>query len=92
MFDRGTEFMAESAKMCQKDYGLKMKNITTRNPQSNEIIKQIHQTIGNIIPTFDMSNIVNNNPWSHILAITMFAVGAIYHTTIQASPMRLLFG
>ena len=87
MFDRGTEFMAEFAKMCHNDYGLKRKPITTRDPQSNAIIKRIHQTIGNVIRTFDVSNIVNNNPWSGILAATMFAVRATYHTTLQASPM-----
>ena len=39
LFDRGTKFMAEFAKMCQNDYGLKRKPITTRNPQSNSTIK-----------------------------------------------------
>ena len=29
IFDRGTEFMGEFAKMCRKDYGLKTKPITT---------------------------------------------------------------
>ena len=76
--------MADFSKMCQNDYGLKRKPITTRNPQSNSIIKQIHQTIGNIIRTFDVSDIVNNNPWSGILAATMFAVRTTYHTTLQA--------
>ena len=84
--------MAEFAKMCHNDYGLKRKPITTRNPQSNAIIERIHQTIGNIIRTFDMSNIINNDPWLGILAATMFAVRAIYHTTLQASPMQLVFG
>ena len=84
--------MAEFSKMCHNDYGLKIKHITTRNPQSNAIIKRIHKTIGNIIRTFDVSNIVNNDPWSGILAATMFAVRATYHTTLQASPMQLVFG
>ena len=77
--------------MCHNDYDLKRKPITTRNPQSNAIIERIHQTIGNIIRTFDVSNIVNNDPWSGILAATMFAVRATYQTTLQASPMQLLF-
>ena len=84
--------MAEFAKMCHNDYGLKRKPITTRNPQSNAIIERIHQNIVNIISTFDVSNIVNNDPWSGILAATMFAVRATYHTTLQASPMQLVFG
>ena len=71
MFDRGTEFMAEFAKMCQNDYGLKSEPITTRNPNSNAIIERIHQTIGNIIRTFDVSNIVNNDPWLRQGCLTM---------------------
>ena len=92
VFDRSTEFMDEFANMCKNDYGLKRKPITTRKPQSNAIIERIHQTIGNIIRTFDVSIIVNNNPWSGILAATMFAVRTTYHTKIQASPMQLVFG
>ena len=45
--------------MCHNEYGLKRKPITTRNPQSNAIIERIHQTIGNIIRTFDVSKIAN---------------------------------
>ena len=82
VFHRGTEFMAEFTKMCQNYYGLKREPITTRNPQSNEIIERIHQTIENIIGTFDVSNIVNNDPWSSILAPTIFAVRTTYHTTL----------
>ena len=92
VFDRGTKFMAKFVKMCHNDSGLKRKPITTRNPQSNAIIEQIHKTIGNIIRTFDVSSIVNNDPWSGILAATMFAVRKTYHTTLQASPMQLVFG
>ena len=92
VFDSGTKFMAEFSKMCHNDYRLKRKPITTRNPQSNAIIKRIHQTIRNIIRTFDVSNIVNNDPWSGILAVTMFAVRATYHKTLQASLMQLVFG
>ena len=71
--------------MFQNDYGLKSKPITTSNPQSNAIIERIHQTIGKIIRTFDVSNIVNNDPWSGILAATMFDVRATYHNTIFIS-------
>ena len=84
--------MAEFAKICQNDYGLKRKPITTRNPQFNAIIKLIHQTIENIIRKFDVSNIVNNDPWSGILAATMFAVRATYCTSLQESSMQLVFG
>ena len=86
VFDCCTKFMAEFAKMCNNDYGLKRKPVTTRNTKSNTIIKRIHQTIGNTIRTFDVSKIVNNDPWSGILAAKMFAFRATYYTTIQAYP------
>ena len=92
MFDRGTKFMAEFSNMCQNYYGLKRKPITTRNSQSNAIIERIHQTIGNIIRIFYVSNIVNNDQWSGILAATMFSVRATYHPTLQSSPMKLVLG
>jgi transposase InsO family protein len=40
--NRGTEFIAEFAKMAQEDCGLKLKPITTRNPQANAIIERVH--------------------------------------------------
>ena len=55
-------------------------------------MEQNYQVIGNIISTFDMSDIVHNNPWSGILAATIFAIRVTYHTTLQASPMQLGFG
>jgi transposase InsO family protein len=91
-FNRGTEFMAEFTKMCRNDYGLKRKPITTRNPQSNAIIECIHQMTGNIIRTFDVTTINKDDPWSGILAASMFAVRDTYHTTLRASPMQLVFG
>ena len=36
LFDCGTKFMSEFAKMCQNNYGLKGKPIATRNPQYNK--------------------------------------------------------
>ena len=39
VFDRGTKFMDEFSKMCQKEYDIKRKSFTTRNPQSNAIIE-----------------------------------------------------
>jgi len=91
-FDRGTEFMAEFAKTIKDCYGIKKKGITTRNPQANAIIERIHQTIGNMIRTFDYDNLDEADPWSGILSATMFAVRATYHTTLQATPSQLVFG
>ena len=93
-YDQGTEFMAEFAAMVKNDYGIKPKGITKRNPQANAIIERIHQTIGNIIRTFEVQDnyLDEEDPWEGILAATMFAVRATYHTTLQATPSQLVFG
>jgi Bacterial SH3 domain len=36
--------------------------------------------------------LAENDPWGDILAATMFAVQATYHTTMQATPGQLVFG
>ena len=90
-FDRGSEFMAEFAKMVKEDYGVTKRPITARNPQANAIIERIHQNIGNILRTFDIEEVDKDDSWSGILAATMFAVRATYHTTTQATPMQLVF-
>lgn len=94
IFDRGKEFMGEFARMVEKDYGVKRKPITTRNPQANSIIERIHQTIGNMIRSFQIGQleIDENDPFSGVLAATMFATRATYHTTTQATPSQLVFG
>lgn len=85
--------MAEFAKLVCNDYGLKIKPITTRNPQANAIIERAHQTIGNIIRTFNIQTMDKKDPWSGILLVaTMFAVRATFHTMLKASPMQLVFG
>ena len=79
--------MAEFAQM--------VKNDTTRNPQANSIIEQVHQTIGNIICTFEMTkktDIDEEDPWSGVFTATMFAIRATDHMTNQAMPAQLVFG
>jgi hypothetical protein len=67
--------------MVKNDYGVKLKPISNRNLQANAIIKRIHQTIGNIIQTFNVQAMDADDPWTVILAATMFAVCVTYHTT-----------
>jgi hypothetical protein len=84
--------MGDFAKMAKTDYGIKRKPITTRNPQVNAIIEHVHQTIGNILRTFCVNEVDEDDPWSGILAATSFAVQSTYHTTLQATPAQLVLG
>eukprot|EP00957_Ditylum_brightwellii_P048439 3675890-Ditylum_brightwellii.AAC.1 len=46
--------MAEFTEMISSDYGVKKKPIIARNPQANSIIVRIHQSIGNMIRSFEV--------------------------------------
>ena len=76
ILDRGNEFLAEFKTLIEGDYGIPIKPITTRNPKANAILERVHQTIGNIIHTFKVNEMVldDDNPWDGILAATMFAL------------------
>eukprot|EP00957_Ditylum_brightwellii_P086469 6579109-Ditylum_brightwellii.AAC.1 len=56
--------MAEFNEMTASDYGVKKKPIAARNPQTNSIIERIHQTIGNVIGSFEVydTNIDEKDP------------------------------
>ena len=41
---------------------------------------------------FNREDIDEDNPWAGILTATMFGVRSTYHTTLQATPMQLVFG
>eukprot|EP00957_Ditylum_brightwellii_P030948 2344827-Ditylum_brightwellii.AAC.1 len=62
--------MAEFTEMITSDYGVKKKPITERNLQANSIVERIHQTIGNMIRTFEVhdTSIDENDPWTGILS------------------------
>ena len=80
--------------MIKKDYGVKGKPITVRNPQANAIVERVHQVIGNIIRTFELEDnyLDKEDPWKGILSATAFAVRSTFHTTLHNSPGQLVFG
>lgn len=93
-YDQGKEFLGDFAQMVRRDYGIKMRPITVRNPQANSVVERVHQTIGNMLKTFklyDKEDWDEEDPWSGILTAVMFGLRATYHTTTQASPMQLIF-
>ena len=92
--DHGNEFLVEFKIMIQVDYGIKVKAFTSRNPQTNSILERVHQTIGHIIRTYKVQDMVldDENPWDGTLASTIFALRATVHTTTQYIPAQLVFG
>ena len=86
--DCGNEFLAAFKIMIQANYSITVKPFTSRNLKANSILERVHQTIGNIIRTFKVQDMVlnNENPWDGILASTMFALRAMVHTITQQMP------
>ena len=80
--------------MMENDYGILCSPISVRNPQAHAIVERVHQTIGNIIRTFNIQemDLDNENPWEGILSSTMFAIRSTVHTTTQHTPSQLVFG
>ena len=76
IMDRGRECKAEFYNMITVDYNIKPKVITIRNLQANAIIEHVHQTIGNVLRTFDVNKTVlhSDDPWSGILSATGFTI------------------
>ena len=80
--------------MIEEEYGIEKRGILPRNPQANFVLERIHQVIGNMIKTFriyDREYLDEQNPWSGILSAIMFGIRATYHTTLEATPMQLVF-
>ena len=93
IYDRGTEFMSDFSKMIKDDYGVTRKPITARNPQANAVLERIHQTLGNIIRTYQLHQmeVDETDPWAGILSTAMFALRATYHTVLKATPCQVVF-
>ena len=80
--------------MIQADFVFKIKPITSRNPQANSNLERVHQTIGNIIRTFKIQDVLfdDDNPWDRILGSTIFTLCAMVHTKTQYTHAKLVFG
>ena len=90
----GNEILAEFNTMIQANYSITVKPIISRIPKTNSILERFHQTIGNIIHTFKVQDMVldDENLWDGILASTIFTLFATVFNTIQYTPAQLVFG
>ena len=87
--------MNKFVKMISEDYRATPYKSTVRNPQSNVILERIHQTLGNILRTYELheeTGISGTEAWDGVLMAVMFALHSMYHTTLQTMPAQLVFG
>ena len=67
VMDRGVEFMGEVRKTLEKEYGARLKVITTRNPQANSMVERSHQTIRNMIRSQNIQS--KNDVWKTVTGL-----------------------
>ena len=95
-YDRLNKFLGYAFKnyLIEREYGIKAKCATTENPQDNSTLERISQINPNLVCTFDLQNNYQDedDPWSGILSATDFVVQIMYHTTIQSTPGKMVFG
>jgi hypothetical protein len=81
--DRGSKFIGQDFRdMCVNDYKIKRKVISMQNPQANAIVERAHQTLGNLIRSFQLQDkpyYDPDDPWGGILAAVAFALRSTYH-------------
>ena len=90
LHDNNTEFLGTEFQELLQSYGIKPSVTTIRNPQANAILERVHQVLGNLLRTAELSKVESDvtgdeDPFDGILAATAFAIGATYHTGLEAS-------
>ena len=88
-FDNDSEFEAEFSNLCA-NMGLKKKKSNDWNPQSNVILKRIHQVLEEGLWAFDFDNKEINpdddNPFEEYLTAVAYAICSAYHQMHGHSP------
>ena len=92
-YDNGNEFKWLFDQLAT-NFGLKKKNTTDYNPQSNAIIERAHQVLGNCLRTFqlDEQDLNQPNPFEPFLTAAACAIRSTCHTTLKATPGQLVLG
>jgi Integrase core domain. len=77
VYDNGSEFKKHFQPLI-KDFDIKPKCTTVKNPQANAPVEQVHQVIHNMICTKDLGNCVLDyiDPWGKILSSIAWAIHA----------------
>ena len=60
-YDQGKEFIGHKFRksLIEMEYRITAKPITSENTMSNEVLERIHQVLGNLVWTFNLSTQTN---------------------------------
>jgi transposase InsO family protein len=92
-FDNGGEYKNKFEELVN-NYGIKKKNSTPFNPQSNGIIERVHLTLNDSlrIAEIDGREMDEKDPWGPFLASAVYSICSTFHTTLKATPGQLVVG
>jgi transposase InsO family protein len=76
------------------NYGIKKKNSTPFNPQSNGIIERVNLTLNDSLRTDEVEGreMDEKDPWGPFLASAAYAIRSTFHNTLKAAPGQWVFG
>jgi hypothetical protein len=92
----GGEFKGSSFRCLLEMFSIKDVCLTSKNPQSNAICEQLHQTVGNVLQTLVHTNPPQNMTQARdiigdALASAMHAMRTAVATTLGSAPGLLAF-
>jgi hypothetical protein len=78
----------------ENNYGIKKNNSTPFNIQSNGIIERVHLTLNDALRTSEIGGreMDEKDPWGPFLPSDAYAIRSTFHTTLEATPGKLVFG
>ena len=93
IYDNGNEFTGQGFQELLRSYKIRPNPTTVKNPQAN-LIERVHQTLGNMLRTYELENydFDRDDPWTDILASCAWAIRSTVHTVLDATPAQLVFG
>jgi hypothetical protein len=91
-FDYGGEYKNVFEELVN-NYGIKKKNSTPFNPQSNGIIERVHLTLNDSLRTAEIygREMDEKDSWGPFLSSAAYAIRSTFHTTLKATPGQLVF-
>ena len=77
-YDQGSEFIDHEFRkyLIEMEYVIVFKTINLGNPMPNEILERIHQVLGNLVQTCNITKtyVYKDDPWSGILDAEFFVI------------------
>jgi hypothetical protein len=92
-FDNGGEYKNVFEELVN-NYGINKKNSTPFNHKSNGIIERVHLTLNDALITAEVDGreLGEKDPWGPSLSSAAYAICSTFHTTLKATPGKLVFG